>query len=141
MLSSAVFRSFGRLKMLREKNLGKSTIYIGIAVMLRFYCMFFVFSSFTPTPLILLVKITLITFGIASQLKMTNSSGLMLVCRWASVNDLVQNKFRSIIHQLSHHLLDQTHWRKHQMNVQDLLKVNNKDTRTNSLTPFWYLCS
>ena len=109
MLSSAVFRSFGRLKMLREKNLGKSTIYIGIAVMLRFYCMFFVFSSFTPTPRILLVKITLITFGIASQLKMTNSSGLMLVCRWASVNDLVQNKFRSIIHLLSHHLLDQSH--------------------------------
>ena len=102
MLSSAVFRSFGRLKMLREKNLGKCTIYIGIAVMLRFYCMFFVFSSFTPTPLTLLVKITLITFGIASQLKMTNSSGLMLVCRWASVNDLVQNKFRFIIHLLSY---------------------------------------
>ena len=54
----------------------------------------------------------------------------MLVCRWAKVNDLVQNKFRSIIHLLSQHLLDQSHRRKHQMNVQDLLKINNKDTRT-----------
>ena len=32
----------------------------------------------------------------------------MLACRWASVNDLVQNKFRSIIHLLSHDLLAQT---------------------------------
>ena len=44
-------------------------------------------------------------------------------------NDLVQNKFRFIIHILSQHLLDQSHRRKPQMNVQDLLKVNNKDTR------------
>ena len=43
----------------------------------------------------------------------------MLVCRWANVNDLVQNKFRSTFHPLSHHLLDQIHWWKHQMNVQD----------------------
>ena len=58
----------------------------------------------------------------------------MLACRCASVNDLVQNKFRSIIHPLSHHFLDQSHRRKHQMHVEDLLKVNNKDTRTKSLT-------
>ena len=43
----------------------------------------------------------------------------MLVCRWASVNDMVQNKF-SIIHLLSHHEVcwkltiktpEQSHWR------------------------------
>ena len=50
----------------------------------------------------------------------------MLVCRWASVNDLVQNKFRSIIHLLSYDLLAQSHRQKHQRNVQDLLKVNYK---------------
>ena len=71
------------------------------------------------------------------QLKVTNSGGLMLVCRWASVNDLVQNKFRSIIHQLSQHLLAQSHRKKHQMNVQDLLKISNKETRTKSMTAFW----
>ena len=54
---------------------------------------------------------------------MTNSGGLILVCRWASFNDLVQNKFRSIIHLLSHYLLDQSHWRKYEINVQDLLKA------------------
>ena len=53
----------------------------------------------------------------------------MLVCRRASANDLVQNKFRSIIHLLSHHLLAQSHRQKHQMNVQDLLKINNKKTQ------------
>ena len=53
--------------------------------------------------------------------------------RWASVNDLVQIKFRSIIHLLSQHLLDQSHRQKHQMNVQDLLKVNNKETRINGV--------
>ena len=37
----------------------------------------------------------------ASQLKVNNSGGLMLVCKWASVNDIVQNNFRSIIHLLS----------------------------------------
>ena len=61
----------------------------------------------------------------------------MLVRRWAGVNDLDQNKFGSIIHLLSLHLLAQNHRRKHQMNLQDLLKVNNKETRTKSLTSFW----
>ena len=70
---------------------------------------------------------------------MTNSGELMLVCRWANVNDLVHNKFHFIIHLLSQHLLDQSHRRKHQMNVQDLLKVNNKGTRTKSLTSLRYL--
>ena len=45
--------------------------------------------------LIILVKISL--FGIASQLKVTNSGGLMLVSKWASVNDLAKIKFCSII--------------------------------------------
>ena len=54
----------------------------------------------------------------------------MPVCRWTRVNDLVQNKLRFIIHLLSQHLLPQSHRWKHQMNVQDLLKANNKDIRT-----------
>ena len=85
-----------------------------------FVVLFFIFTSFNITRVILLVKI--IKFEIASQLKVTNSGALMLVCRWASVNDLVQSKFRSIIHLLSQHLLAQSHRRKHQMNVQDLWK-------------------
>ena len=36
---------------------------------------------------------------------MTNSGGLMLVCRWIIVSALVQKKFRSTIHLLSQHLL------------------------------------
>ena len=111
--------------MFAEKNLGKCTVYIGIAVMPRLCGPAFHFHQFSTN--------VTNTFGknylrITSQLKMANSGGL--VCRWASVNDLVQNKFRSIIHLLSQHLLDQSHRRKHQMNVQDLLKINNKDTRT-----------
>ena len=76
-------------------------------------------------------------FGIASQLKVTNWSRIMLVCRWVSANDLVQNKFRSIMHLLSQNLLAQSHRQKHQMNVQDPLKVNNNETRTKSMTSFW----
>ena len=64
-----------------------------------FVVLLFIFTSFDTTSLILLVKI------ISSQSKVTNSGGLMLVCRWASINDPVQNKFRSIIHLLSQHLL------------------------------------
>ena len=61
----------------------------------------------------------------------------MLLPRWASVNDLVQIKFCSIIHLLSQYLLAQSHRQKHQMNVHNLLKVNNKETRTKSVT---WLC-
>ena len=53
---------------------------------------------------------------------------LVQVYRSESFNDLVQNKFRSVIHLLSHHLLDQSRSWKHKMNVQVLLKVNNKGT-------------
>ena len=114
-------------------------MHIGIESCQDFVVLFFIFTSFKPTPLILYVKIILIWNCIS--VKGDYSGGLMLVCRRASVNDLVENKFRYIIHPLSHHLLDQSQRRKHQMHVQDLLKVNNKDTRTKSLTSFWYLYS
>ena len=61
----------------------------------------------------------------------------MLVSSWASVNPLVQNKFRSTIHLLSQHLLVQSHRWKHQMNVWNQFKVKNKDTRLMSWTWFW----
>ena len=57
--------------------------------------LFFIFSRFNTMQLIILVKISL--FGIASQLKVTNSGGLMLESKWAIVNDLVKIKFCSII--------------------------------------------
>ena len=44
--SSIAFRSFGGLKMFEEKNLGKCTIYIGIAVMPRLCCPVFHFYQF-----------------------------------------------------------------------------------------------
>ena len=71
---------------------------------------------------------------------MTNSGGLMLVCRWVGANVPVQNKFCSTIHLLSQHLLSQSHrWNTRWMCKK--LKVNNKDTRTMSLTSFWcYYC-
>ena len=48
--------------MFGEKNQGKCTMYIGIAVMAmpRLCCPLFIFTSFNTTPLILLVKINLI---------------------------------------------------------------------------------
>ena len=52
---------------------------------------------------------------------------------WAGVNALLQNKFSSIIHLLSQHLLAQSHQWKHQLNVWTLLKVNNKEIRLISL--------
>ena len=44
--SSVVFRSLGGLKMFVEKNLGKYTMYIGIAVMPRLCCPIFHFHQF-----------------------------------------------------------------------------------------------
>ena len=64
---------------------------------------------------------------------MSNSGGVMLVCSWASVNDVVQNKLHLGIDLLSQHLIDQSHPRKHQMNVQDPLKVNNKGTKKKAI--------
>ena len=64
---------------------------------------------------------------------MSNSGGVMLVCSWASVNDVVQNKFHFRIDLLSQHLIDQSHRRKHQMNVQHPLKVNNKGTKKKAI--------
>ena len=67
-----------------------------------FLVLLFIFTSFNATTLRLLVN----TFGkISSQLKVTNSGGVMLVSRWARVNDPVQNKYCSIIHLLGQHLL------------------------------------
>ena len=43
---SAAFRSLGGLKMFGEKNLGKYTTYIGIAVMPRLYCPVFHLHQF-----------------------------------------------------------------------------------------------
>ena len=39
---------------------------------------------------------------------MTNSGGLMRVCRWVGVNALIQKKFCSTTHLLSQHLLSQS---------------------------------
>ena len=61
----------------------------------------------------------------------------MLVCRWPDVNAVVQNEFCSTIYLLSQHLLAQSQWWKHQMNVWNLLKVNYKGTRKMSLKLFW----
>ena len=46
--------------MFEEKNLGKCTMYIGIAVMPKLCCPVFHFHQFYTTPLILLVKNILI---------------------------------------------------------------------------------
>ena len=70
--------------------------------------------------------------------KVINSGRLMLVCRWVGVNAPAQNKFRPTIDLLNQHLLAESHhqWNQ-QLNVLNLLKVNNKDTRLMSLTSFW----
>ena len=113
--------------MFGEKTLGKSLMYIGIKVMPRlFRPSFVIFTIFNTTPLILLTRIIL-----------SNSGGLMLVCRWAGVDALVKNKFRSTIHLLRQHLLAPSRQWKHHTNVLNLLEVNNKDTRLMSLTSFW----
>ena len=44
--SSVAFRSLGGLKIFGEKNLGKCTMYIGIAVMPRLCCPLFHFHQF-----------------------------------------------------------------------------------------------
>ena len=46
--------------MFGEKNMEKCAMYIGIAVMPRICCPFFILTSFEPTPLTLSVKIILI---------------------------------------------------------------------------------
>ena len=51
---------------------------------------------------------------------------------------LVQHEFRSTAHLMSHHLLVQGHGWEQEMNVRNLLKINNKDTRLMPLASFWY---
>ena len=48
---------------------------------------------------------TYLTSKLLVSEKVTNSGGLILGCRWAGVNALTQNKFRSTIHLLTKHLL------------------------------------
>ena len=88
-----------------EKNSpGKCTVYIGTEAIPRLFLLcFFIFTNF---------NIIDYTFGkryLISKLlvseKVTNTGGLMLVCRWTVVNALAQNKFRATIHLLSQHLL------------------------------------
>ena len=72
-----------------------------------FFFFFFIFTSFNATPIILLVKVILIRN--CSQWKMTNSGGLMLVCKWAGVNALVQiNSVLQFIYWASIYLLKVT---------------------------------
>ena len=97
--SSVVFRSLGGLKLFGEKIWENVQCILVLQLHPDFVVLLFTFTSFNTTPQILLVKI------ISSQLTVTDSGGLMLVCRWASVNDPVQNKFRSIVHLLSQYLL------------------------------------
>ena len=78
--------------MFGEKNLGKCTMYIGIEDMPRLFCS----DTFGKT---------YVTSKLQVSEKVTNSGGLMLVCRWVGVNALVQNKFRSTILLLNQDLL------------------------------------
>ena len=54
--SSVIFRRLGGLKMFGEKTPGKCKIYIGIAITADSVVLFFIFTRFNTTPLILLVK-------------------------------------------------------------------------------------
>ena len=46
---SLIFRSLGGLKMFAERNTGKGTLHVGIAVTLRLCCPAFHFTSFNFT--------------------------------------------------------------------------------------------
>ena len=85
---------------MEKKDLGKCTMYIGIEVIPRLFC-----SAFSFSPVTNAFGKTYLTSKLLVSEKVTNSGGLMLVCRWAGVNALAQNKFRSTIHLLSQHLL------------------------------------
>ena len=78
-------------------------------------------SAFSFSPVLINVTKTFGKTYLTSKLlvseKVTNSGGLMLVCRWAGFNALAQNKFRSTIHLLSQHLFASSHQWKHQLNV------------------------
>ena len=100
-----------------EKKTWENVQYILVLKLYSNFVLFFIFSSFNTTPLILLVKIILIRNCKSVKGDYNDSGGLILVSRWASVNDLIQNKFRFIIHLLSQHLLAQSNRWKHQMNV------------------------
>ena len=88
----------------------------------------FIFTSFNTTPLILLVKIILIR--ICKSVK--DSGGLMRVCRWVTVDARLQKKIP-----FNNSSTEPTFiwwWIEHQMNVWNLLKADNKNTRMMPLT-------
>ena len=84
----------------RKKALRKCTRYIGIEVIPRLFC-----SAFSFSPVANTFGKTYLTLKLLVSEEVTNSGGLILGCRWAGVNDLAQNKFRSTIHLLSQDLL------------------------------------
>ena len=108
-----IFRSLGGLKnCFEEKILENVQCILILKLYPDFVVMFFIFNSFKTTWLIPLVN-CLNSKSVGGQLEVSNSGGIMLVCKWASVNDVVQNKFWSTIHVLSQLLLAQSHWWKH----------------------------
>ena len=108
-----IFRSLGGLKNCFEEKISENVQCILILKLYPdFVVMFFIFNSFKTTWLIPLVN-CLNSKSVGGQLEVSNSGGIMLVCKWASVNDVVQNKFWSTIHVLSQLLLAQSHWWKH----------------------------
>ena len=81
---------------MEKKTLGKFTMDIGIEVTPRIFCStFFIFASFNTTSLTNAFGRTYLTSKLQVSEKVTNSGGVMLVCRWEGINALVQNNFRS----------------------------------------------
>ena len=56
-----------------------------------------------------------------------------------NISSLEETSSRNFVHPLSRQLLVQSQQRKHQNNVWNLFKVNNKDTRRTSATSLWCL--
>ena len=92
----------GRVSFLElvKSSLRKCTMYIGIEIIPRLLCSAFSFFNVTNT-----FGKTCLTLKSLVNEKVTNSGGLMLVCRWTGVNALAQNDFFSKVHLLSQHLL------------------------------------
>ena len=107
LVSSKLLRQWGfvfrRVENVRRKKSWENVRCILVSNFTQtFLSCFLIFTSFNTALLILLAKVILI----ASHLKVTNSGGLMLLCRWAGVNDLVPI---NSVPQLSQHLLAQSH--------------------------------
>ena len=122
----------GGLKMFGEKKFGKM---YNVYCTQTFLSCFFIFTSFNTTLLILLVKNILIRN--CESMKGDKFRRANACVQVHNQNALVQNIFCSTIHLPSQHLLVQNNRLKHQINVWNLLKINNKDTRLMPLTSFW----